>query len=296
MTTSKIPRVVHYVFGMAADFGGKPWGLVHHACLMSAIAHIEPEAVFFHHEFEPSGPWWALSRPHVTLVPMRAPREIFGKPLLHVAHRAGVVRLRTLIERGGIYLDADVLVRRGFDDLLHHSTVLGREGKDADEGMADAVILAERDSPFLRRWLDEYRWFRSKGKDKYWAEHAVLVPARLAKEHPDEISILPHTAFFWPLWTAPHLRWIYESASPIPAGAYAHHLWEALAWKFFEELTPGTVRKVDTNFHRWLRPYVADLPDNYGAGSSLVLAARRMRRVAEQAALRVGRRIGLRPT
>src|SRR6266404_447691 len=126
--TSRIPRVLHYVFGMAADFGGKPWSLVHYVCLKSAIVHIRPEKVFFHYEHEPAGQWWELSRELVTPVKMTATREIFGKPLGHVVHRAYFVRLQRLIEHGGIYLDADVLVHRDFDDLLGESVVLGREG------------------------------------------------------------------------------------------------------------------------------------------------------------------------
>jgi hypothetical protein len=198
---SRIPKILHYAFGLAKDFGGKPWSLVHHVCLKSALARIAPDKAFFYYEFEPSGPWWELSRQLVTPVRIEAPREIFGRPLAHVAHRAGVVRLQKLIEHGGIYLDADVLVQRSFDDLLNHSTVLGQEGLDAGVGLADAVILAEPQSPFLCRWLNEYRSFRSTGRDEFWNEHAVKLPLRLARAYPNEITVLPHTAFFWPLWT-----------------------------------------------------------------------------------------------
>jgi hypothetical protein len=32
-----IPRILHLCFGMSPDFGGKPWSLVHHVCLSSAL-------------------------------------------------------------------------------------------------------------------------------------------------------------------------------------------------------------------------------------------------------------------
>jgi hypothetical protein len=105
---SRVPKTLHYIFGMASDFGGKPWSLVHHVCLKSAVERIAPQNTLFHYEHEPKGPWWELSRELVTPVRIEAPREIFGRPLDHVAHRADVVRLQTLIEHGGIYLDADV--------------------------------------------------------------------------------------------------------------------------------------------------------------------------------------------
>lgn len=263
---ARIPKILHYTFGMARDFGGKPWSLVHHVCLKSAVERIRPERVYFHCQFEPTGPWWNLSREFVTVSKIEAPREIFGRPLVHVAHQSDVVRLQKLIAHGGIYLDADVLVQKSFDDLLANSTVLGEEGEGAEHGMANAVILAEPGAPFLRRWLAEYKSFRSTGRDEYWNEHSVQLPVRLAREHPEEITVLPPNAFYWPLWTHDHLDWIFRSDSPIPLdGVYANHLWESNAWRFLDDLTPGGVRALDSNFHRWARPFLADLPDAYGA-------------------------------
>jgi SAM-dependent methyltransferase len=265
---TRIPKILHYTFGLANDFGGQPWSLVHHVCLKSAIERIKPERVFFYYEFEPSGPWWALSRDLVTPVQISAPKEIFGRPLVHVAHRSDVVRLQKLIEQGGIYLDADVFVERSFDDLLNESTVLGSEGEGAEVGMANAVILAEPNAPFLNRWLAAYRSFRGNGRHEYWNEHSVRLPAVLAKAHPSEITVLPHTAFFWPSCSADHLEWIFNSNQPIAlAGTFANHLWEGRSWKFLANLTPGEVRAKDTNFHRWAKPFVAELADEYGTPS-----------------------------
>jgi len=262
-----VPKILHYTFGMAHDFGGKPWSLVHHVCLKSAIERIEPRQTFFYYEFEPTGPWWELSRELVTPVRIEAPREIFGRPLEHVAHRSDVVRLQQLIRHGGIYLDADVLVQRSFDDLLDHHTVLGQEAHEGEPGLANAVILAEPQSAFLCRWLEEYRSFRGGPPgSKFWNAHSVLLPKRLASEHPSEITILPPTAFFWPLWTEDHLDWIFASNKPIPLDrTYANHLWENFAWRYLEDLTPRRVRQVDTNFHRWARPLINGIADGYGA-------------------------------
>lgn len=266
---SKIPKILHFCFGLDRYFGGKPWSLVHFVCVKSAIERIKPTQAFIYYEHEPSGPWWQLSRRMLTPIPIQAPRAIFGNALRHPAHRADVVRLEALIRHGGIYLDADVLVHESFDPLLGNSVVLGAEGiNNEGGGLGNAVILAEPGAPFLRRWHEEYRWFRSKGGDQYWCEHSVFVPHTLSKSHPDEITILPHTAFFWPPCTTEHLELIYgsdESNSPAERGLLANHLWETAAWKkHLRDLTPGKVRAVESNFHRWARPYVADLPDDYG--------------------------------
>lgn len=264
----RIPRILHYCFGFTQDFGHRPWSLVHHACVASAIHHLRPEHVFFYYEYEPSGPWWDLTRDLVERVPVKAPREVFGTPIHHYAHRADVLRLDKLLEQGGIYLDVDVVVHRSFDDLLGNSVVLGQEGVDGAYGLANAVILAEPDAPFLRRWREEYRSFRNdEPGGRYWGEHSVALPKRLAEAHPSEVTILPHTAFFWPLWNGAALRTLFTSTSQAEVQSlYANHLWESLAWNnYLAKLTPGQLKASDSAFSEWLRPYVAALPDDYGA-------------------------------
>jgi len=277
-----IPKILHYCFGMSSDAGGKPWSLIHYVCLKSAIERIKPTDVFFYCEYEPTGPWWELSRGLVTVEPIKAPREIYGNPLLHPAHRADVVRLENLLSRGGIYLDADVFVHRAFDDLLGHATVLGKQVLDeAVVGLCNAVILAEPQAPFLKRWHSEYRSFRSKGHDVYWDEHSVRIPYELSEQFPAEITVLPHFAFFWPTYTTQDLALIFESAAPIDlSAAYANHLWESLIWeRHLEHLGPRRVRMEDTNFHRWSRPLIAGLSDDYGTPTVAARFARGVRQL-----------------
>jgi hypothetical protein len=276
---AKIPKFLHYCFGFDHSFGGQPWSLVHYACVRSAVERIKPVQTFVYYEYEPDGKWWELTRKEVTAVKIQAPRHIFGNPLNHPAHRADVVRLELLIGQGGIYLDSDVLVHQNFDALLDNSVVLGEEGINAEYGIANAVILAEPDAPFLKRWYDEYRSFRSKGWDQYWCEHSVRVPLNLFKKYPDEVTVLPDTAFYWPLWEDEGLQLIYDSPPRVETrGTFANHLWESVAWeKYLEHLTPGKVRRIDSNFHRWVRPFVERLPDRYGSPSLLVKCNRLIR-------------------
>jgi Glycosyltransferase sugar-binding region containing DXD motif len=279
-----IPKILHYCFGLSPDAGGKLWSLVHYVCLRSAIERIRPTDVFFYCENEPTGPWWDLSRGLVSVERITAPREIFGNPLLHYAHRADVVRIEKLLNRGGIYLDCDVFVHVEFDGLLGHATVLGKQILDgAVVGLCNAVILSEPEAPFLRRWHSEYRLFRSSGHDVYWDEHSVRIPYQLSIQFPDEVTVLPHSAFFWPTYKAEDLALIFGPATPIDLSkAYATHLWESAAWELYlEHLTPRQVRRVDSNFHRWARPMIAELPDAYGAQTAtarFVSGIRRLKR------------------
>ena len=267
----RIPKILHYCFFYDRSFGGKPWSLVNFVCVKSALERIRPDQAFIYYEHEPSSVWWDETCKLLTPIKIQAPRQIFGNALNHPAHRADVVRLETLLQHGGIYLDADVFVHEGFDTLLDNSVVLGEEGVNAQWGLANAVILAEPNAPFLKRWYEEYRSFRSMGHDEYWAEHSVRVPSALAKAYPDELTILPRTAFYWPGWEDEGLKWIYDSPPPFDTrGTFANHLWESAIWEnYLEHLTPAKVRTIDSNFHRWVRPFIENLPDEYGSPSLL---------------------------
>jgi hypothetical protein len=258
---ARIPNIVHYCFGLNADFGFKPWSLVHYVSVRSAYERLRPEAIFLYYEFEPTGPWWDVTLPFITPVRVVAPRHIFGRALHQVQHRADVLRLEKLIEHGGIYLDADIVVLRDFEDLRSYDFVMAEEGIGGSHGLSNAVLLAVPNAPFTRRWYHEYHSF----SDEHWTQHSVQLPKVLAKKHPSEITILPHTAFVWPLHYKDHLKWIFESDSSVDSTAYTRHLWESLSWgKYLENITPADVRRARTNFSAWAVPYLTDLPDNYG--------------------------------
>jgi hypothetical protein len=277
-----IPKVIHLCFGMTPDFGGKPWSLVHYACVRSMAERLRPDAIRLYCAYEPSGPWWELTRSLVSVIRIDPPTEIFGNPLIHPAHRADVVRLDALIEDGGIYLDCDVLAVRDFDALLKHRCVLGLQGEAPREGLCNGVILAEKNASFLRRWRETYRTFRSRGRDDFWSEHSVAMPLKLAREDSSDLTVLGNRAFHWPLFHEEHLRWTFASTRPIDeAQAFAHHLWESIAWHdYLAGLTVRKVRERDTNFHRWLRPLLAELPDDFAPERIWHAASRVTRRAA----------------
>jgi hypothetical protein len=267
MQRSRIPKILHFCFGFSPNFGGKPFGLSHYVCIRSAIERLKPDRTNLYYEFEPDGPWWQRAVELIQPVYIKAPREIYGRPVDHPAHRSDITRLEKLIEFGGIYLDTDVFVHRTFDHLLCHSTVLGREGDEIHNKLCNAVVLAEPNAPFLVRWFDEYRDFRGKGRTQFWNEHSVLRPGALADRYPNEVTILSNRAFFWPLFFSKDLDVIFRSTVDIVGKeTLATHLWENQAWrKHLELLTPREIRRRESNFNQWARPLLDDVADDYGS-------------------------------
>lgn len=266
-----IPNILHFVFGMAPDFGGKPFSLVHYLSVRSAVDLNKPSAAFFHYQYEPEGEWWEKAKPLLTLNKIMAPDSFMGRPLFHVAHKADVVRLQVLKETGGIYLDLDTICIKPLTGLLHYSFAIGQELKAAyvpknwrqrlkvklglirynntATGLCNAVLISEKNSGFVTLWLNEYKSFRSKGRDKFWNEHSVQVPERLAALHPEMITQLNPYAFHYPLYDNAGLKSMFEEVREFPK-AYLHHLWESFSWgDYLSKLTIEGIKNNDTTYN-----------------------------------------------
>lgn len=274
-----IPPILHFVFGMAPDFGGKPFSLVHYLAIKSAVELNNPEAAYFHYQYEPQSEYWEKARPLLSLNHVKAPESVFGNKLYHVAHKADVVRLEALKETGGIYLDLDTISVKPLTDLLQHSFVIGQElqpvavpqnwrqvlkkqlglfpkQQNTATGLCNAVLLSEKNSPFVNHWLAAYKSFRSQGRDKYWNEHSVQVPQQLAEKYPGQLTIAGPYAFHYPLYDVAGLKAMFEEVQSFP-GAYLHHLWESFSWnRYLSVLSPARIQQQETTYNLIARRYL----------------------------------------
>ena len=277
-----IPNIFHFVFGMAPDFGGKPFSLAHYLSVKSAVELNKPSAAILHYQYEPAGEWWEKAKPLLTLNKITAPDSIMGNPLCHVAHQADVVRLRALHETGGIYLDLDTISVRPLTGLLQHTFVIGEElqparapknarqrikqqikswfgagsAATATTGLCNAVLMAAPDCFFINRWLETYKTFRSKGRDMYWNEHSVQMPLQLAAEYPEHLTRLGPYAFHYPLYDAAGLQLMFEQVADFPE-AYLHHLWESFSWKnYLSQLTVEKIKTEDSTYNLIARRFL----------------------------------------
>lgn len=203
--SESIPRLVHYVYGLRT--GTPDFDFFQYLSVKSAYENIKPDAIWLWVHNEPAGEWWDKAKALVTLKHVDAVDSVYGTPISHFAHRADVLRLKVLHDYGGIYLDLDVLALKSFDDLLvDESFVMGQEGEGGNIGLCNAVIISQPRAPFLRRWMESYTNFDGI----VWAWHSVAVPGHLSAVYPDEITVLNHTAFFWPLWNEVGLQKLCE--------------------------------------------------------------------------------------
>ena len=77
------------------------------------------------------------------------PQQIFNQTIMHIYHKGDVAKMQILMEYGGIYLDYDVIVLRSLDELRRFPYTVGKEKGDKFNA---GVILAHKDSLFLKLW------------------------------------------------------------------------------------------------------------------------------------------------
>ncbi|WVQ74931.1 hypothetical protein IAR50_004539 [Cryptococcus sp. DSM 104548] len=259
-----IPDAVHYVYGLKpVKEGEKGEELPYFAYLAmrSALVNLKPSVIYFHYEHLPTGPWWDLIRPHLTLTKTVVPDEVYGRHLEHFAHKADVLRLLAMKYSGGIYLDIDIFVTKSFDDLLYYPTTLGMEASPDSrrheldpEGLCNAVIISAPGSPFIERWLASYDTFDGG----IWARHSVVKPWELARAHPTELQVLSERAFFWPMWHGDEIQKTHETTQHDfkASGQYTYHAWESLAMGYLSKLSPKSIRENDNSFNKMVRPFI----------------------------------------
>lgn len=258
-----IPNTYHFIFGLAADFGGKPFSFIHYLALLTCRVVNNPTKITLYCSHEPTGVWWERAKPLVDLVTVRSPEAVFGNPIIHPAHKADVLRLEILLSQGGVYLDMDVLCLRPLDRLFSFEVVMGEE---EGVGLCNAVILAQSEATFLNRWLTEYRTFRATN----WNLHSVIIPARLAREFPELITVLDHRKFFSPPPSKADLLWFFlHPGSKFSHESYCVHLWESVTWPHIGRLDPWLCFCIDSEFTSIVGPHIElewILPDELNDG------------------------------
>lgn len=243
-----IPKIVHFIFGLNSEFGGKPFHLIHNIAIKSAHEIIRPDKIFIYCNHEPeNNQYWNDIKSLVEIVKTEPPNEIFENPIEHYAHKADIIRLSKLIELGGIYLDIDTICINSFDNLLNNKFVMGIQ---QDRGLCNAIMMSEKNSDFCKLWFDTYRTFSIYE----WDHHSVVTPMTLAIQYPDLITILATTAFFQPNFTEIDMifdRFVDKSDD------YACHLWESKSWdKYITHIDENWIRNSDSTYGYYAKKYI----------------------------------------
>ncbi len=256
-----VPNIYHFCY-----FGGRPLGWIEYLAVLSCYKVNSPEKIYFYTDSELAGEWWEKILPMVEVEKVAPINEAFGVAVPYPAHKADILRLYKLIERGGVYLDLDVVCRRPFAPLFDHRVVLGQELVAGNlVGLCNAVVLAQPGEQFLQRWLEGFdpqkslwRGFRSSGpQDKYYSEISIKYSHFLANYWPEEVHVEPVSSFFSPTYEGGEMKKFFEDSD---TGAfdqsYCHHLWSVAKKTYLDGKTLEQIASPETAFGKLVQNLV----------------------------------------
>lgn len=276
-----IPKKIHFIYGLTPDFGGIPFNFAHWVGVRSAQRCNPDYEIHFWYEHKPSTAYFRDLEADIVLHQVHAPESIFGNPIPHFAHRADVLRLQTLLQHGGIYLDVDTITVKPFDELLDNEVFMARVKNSGQlYGLCNAVMGGVPGAPFFATWLEAFRDFRSQGYDQFYDEFACEYPLRLSEQIPGSIQVLDEHAFFVPDMTPSGLAQLFVESGDYPH-AWCHHLWEKNAIQVLTRFNERNISALQCTYSRYISRFLQDDCDR--------IAAHRAERCREQVAARTAR-------
>lgn len=108
-------------------------------------------------------------------------------------------------------------------------------GMAADGYFGSAVILAGKNSVFIKKWMDSY----SAYKPNLWGENSVIMATKLAKQYPKLIHVEKHYCSFYPHQTylSDHnYKWSHS---------YGIHIYKPGREKQLKQLNFSSIRKLN---------------------------------------------------
>ena len=269
-----IPKIVHFTWLTPPE--GKEFNIHHMASVKSVHYHNPDYTIKIHCDKIPEGPYFAQIKDFVQINIVVTPQEVFGTPIKYMVMKSDVLRLRILIEEGGIYQDLDIITLRSYDDLLDNEMVLGYElsavmnprqifyflrifnfdiikykGR-VPAGLCAGFMMGEKGSVFLKDWYEKYRDFNNED----WAYLPVKAPLLMVRTGKYKVhTIAPYQAHFPPCWPN-DLKLIFEKNLVIP-GKYFLHVWESRSYeKYLKPLTREVILKSDNTYCNAIKAFI----------------------------------------
>jgi hypothetical protein len=254
-----IPKILHFTWLVPA--AGREFNVHHMASVRSAHFYNPDFKIKFHCNELPASSYFEDIKDIIEVNFVDTPEEVFGIPIKYMAMKADVLRLRILIEEGGVYQDPDVIAMRSYEDLLNNEVCLGYELSPKlnfrqvlhflrtlnfdvikykfriPVGLCSGFIMTEKKSIFITDWYEGYRNFNNED----WSYFPVKLPYIMYKTRKYNIhTISPYQAHF-PSCAPEDLKIIFEKTLVIK-DKYFLHTWESKSYQTY--LMPLTKEKI----------------------------------------------------
>ena len=171
------PQIVHYTkLSLSSSVS---LTFMDYMAVMSAYNMLQPERILIHTYTDIHGKYWDLTQKwentSVLVNKVKRTKDIHFGP---IQHQADYVKLRGLLEYGGVISDFDVIIVNGtkLKRMQRLSEcVLSKEGDYINAGFLSCI----RNSSYIRKWLDSYY---KDYRPRLWLHNASFIPKYILEE------------------------------------------------------------------------------------------------------------------
>lgn len=246
-----IPNILHFI-----NIGPRPLSFLHFISIYSAYKLNNPDKIYVYCDHEQNtSKYYDILKDIVTFEFIDPPTEINGVKLDSYQYKADIIRMNKLIEKGGIYMDLDIISLKPLTKFLNYHVVLGSELSDDPntrniqdfKSVSNAIILSEPNNEFMKEWLKQ---MPENIINKPWAYHAVCLPKDILLNNMYNVHLEPSNTFVPFCFRKPYIfdnnkKYMIEELKD----SYTIHLWETI----------------------WNRDYISGLDINYCNNNNNIL-------------------------
>lgn len=172
-----VPNIVHYVLLKENISETAQLDFISATCILSAYLNQNPEKVILHTNANHfTGKYWNITSSilgsRLVRNPVSRPTHVFGSPLSSIFHASDVIRIKVLLEQGGIFLDLDTFLVRKLDEFFKFDVTLGWP---ESQNIGTQIILAKAGAKFIDLWLQSYKDYRAS----MWYYNAGELPTQV---------------------------------------------------------------------------------------------------------------------
>lgn len=262
---TRIPNIFHFI-----NIGPREFNMLHFLSIYSAYHYNKPEKIYVYCDHvQENNIYYEILKDIVTYEFIDVPNSINNIPLNSYQYKADIIRMNKLIEKGGVYMDLDVISLKPIDKFLNYNIVMGSELSDDPNStnindfysISNAIILAEPNNDFMKEWLKQ---IPDNIIDKPWAYHAVCLPKEILTNNDYEIHLEGSKTFVPFCFRKPY---IFDNNKKHMAlnlnESYTIHLWETIwAKDYISKFDIDYFIKNDNIFTDICRPYLKIIYDN----------------------------------
>ncbi len=234
-----VPNVFHVMWFKSY----RTFSLIHYLCVLMIRETQNPMQIYIYNDEEPTdNEWWDRAKRVATVVKTDAPHVINDQDIPWIQHKADVARVLAL-SRGGVYVDADLLLTRPVAGLLHRGKVAMCH--QDHYGLWNGFIACPEGHPFIAQWYETYKKeYGNHDKHNSWAGLSIRYPFTMKEEHPEWVAAHPVETFLPFGW---YDDTIFNQTELLYEGSYGVHLWETETEK--RGVLPKTVAWFEENRH-----------------------------------------------